>query len=176
MVKISHKGKGKTLYVEISVYPCGAADPRKNLTISCSDKDTQFKTTLSDYGLQKFREHVLSFYEQHILNRSWLEGKKSVVTTFIYLSRSQRWVHFFKHSINGTRDDPSTNSEEVRWEASGFEGSGEDSRGLDRVWQTKSQPDLPKGRDELLGCERPPWEVEGFGDDQGEAIRTNSHV
>ena len=70
MVNISQEGKGKTLYIEISIYPCGAADTRKNLTISCPDKDTQFKTTLSDYGLKKFREYILSFYEQHILNRN----------------------------------------------------------------------------------------------------------
>jgi len=70
MVKISQKGKGKTLYIELSIYPCGAADPKKNLNISCPDKDTRFKTTLSEYGLQKFKECILSYYEQFILNRN----------------------------------------------------------------------------------------------------------
>jgi len=69
MVEISHKGKGKTLYIKISVYPCGTADPTQNLTISCPDPDTQFKTTLSDYGLKKFREHILTFYSKHVLQR-----------------------------------------------------------------------------------------------------------
>lgn len=69
MVRVSKDGKGKTLYIKLSVYPCGTADPTKNLTISCPDKDTRFKTTLSDNGLQKFRENILSFYEQYILNR-----------------------------------------------------------------------------------------------------------
>ena len=67
MAKVSKKGIGKTLYIEISIYPCGSADPTKNLTISCPDKDTQFKTTLSDNGLQKFREYILKFYDKHVL-------------------------------------------------------------------------------------------------------------
>ena len=69
MAKVSKSGKGKTLYIEISVYPCGTADPTKNLTISCPDKDTQFKTTLSDAGLQKFKDHVLGFYSQFVLDK-----------------------------------------------------------------------------------------------------------
>lgn len=40
MAKVSKDGQGKTLYIEISLYPCGQADPTKNLTISCPDKDT----------------------------------------------------------------------------------------------------------------------------------------
>ena len=68
MAHISKDGKGKTLYVELSIYPCGAADPTKNLTISCPDQDTRFKTTLSDQGLVKFRECILDFYQKHILN------------------------------------------------------------------------------------------------------------
>lgn len=67
MGKVSKEGKGKTLYIELSVYPCGKANPRKNLTISCPNENTRFKTTLSDNGLQKFRRYVLSFYEQHVL-------------------------------------------------------------------------------------------------------------
>jgi hypothetical protein len=70
MAKVSKGGQGKTLYIELSLYPCGQADPRKNLTISCPDKDTQFKTTLSDNGLKKFKEEMLSFYEKHVLNRN----------------------------------------------------------------------------------------------------------
>jgi hypothetical protein len=69
MAKVSKDGQGKTLYIEISLYPCGGADPTKNLTISCPNKDTQFKTTLSDQGLKKFRDMMLSFYEAHVLNK-----------------------------------------------------------------------------------------------------------
>lgn len=67
MVKVSKKGKGKTLYIELSIYPCGNADPTKNLTISCPNPDTQFKTTLSVYGLKKFRNNILSSYNKHII-------------------------------------------------------------------------------------------------------------
>lgn len=71
MVKVSKNGQGKTLYIEISLFPCGhRADPTKILTISCPDKDTQFKTTLSDEGLKKFRKMMLFFYEEHVLNRT----------------------------------------------------------------------------------------------------------
>lgn len=69
MPKISKNGLGKTLYLELSVYPCGGADPERNLTISCPADDTKFKTTLSDQGLKKFRECILSFYKEHILER-----------------------------------------------------------------------------------------------------------
>ncbi|HDM77226.1 MAG TPA: hypothetical protein ENG51_12290 [Deltaproteobacteria bacterium] len=69
MVKISKHGKGKTLYIELSIYPCGNADPTKNLTISCPNKETKFKTTLSDEGLKKFKANILAFYEQHVLNQ-----------------------------------------------------------------------------------------------------------
>ena len=62
MGRISKEGEGKALYIELSVYPCGNEDTRKNLTVSCPDKDTMFKTTLSDYGLQKFRDNILKFY------------------------------------------------------------------------------------------------------------------
>lgn len=66
MAKVSKDGQGKTLYINISLYPCGKADPEKNLTISCPDKDTKFKTTLSDQGLRKFRDKMLSFYKRHV--------------------------------------------------------------------------------------------------------------
>lgn len=69
MAKVSKGGQGKTLYLEISLYPCGQADPKRNLTISCPDKETRFKTTLSDEGLKKFRVRMLSFYEEHVLNK-----------------------------------------------------------------------------------------------------------
>jgi len=69
MAKVSKDGHGKTLYIELSIYPCGSADPRNNLTISCPAFDTQFKTTLSDDGLKKFKEHILSFYSTHVLDR-----------------------------------------------------------------------------------------------------------
>jgi len=69
MKTVAKNGKGKTLYIRLSVFPCGNADPTKNLTISCSDKDTRFKTTLSDNGLRKFREQVLTFYNKNVLER-----------------------------------------------------------------------------------------------------------
>ncbi len=68
MAKVSKKGKGKTLYIKLSIYPCGNANPTKNLTISCPDKDTRFKTTLSDRGLKKFKQAILKFYEKKIMN------------------------------------------------------------------------------------------------------------
>ena len=70
MKTVAKDGKGKTLYIKLSVFPCGNADPTKNLTISCSDKDTRFKTTLSYKGLKKFREQVLAFYNTNILERN----------------------------------------------------------------------------------------------------------
>jgi hypothetical protein len=68
MAKISRNGKGKTLYIEISVYPCGNANPKTNLTISCPNADTRFKTTLSDKGLKKFRANILDFYTKNVLD------------------------------------------------------------------------------------------------------------
>ncbi len=68
MAKISKNGHGKTLYITISVYP-GTTDPRKNLTISCPDPDTRFKSSLSDHGLQEFKKAILQFYKKHILER-----------------------------------------------------------------------------------------------------------
>lgn len=70
MKTVSKNGKGKTLYIQLSIFPCGSADPGKNLTISCSDKDTRFKTTLSDNGLKKFREQLLEFYKIHVLEKN----------------------------------------------------------------------------------------------------------
>lgn len=68
-VRVSKDGLGKTLYIEVSVYPNGA-DTMKNLTISCSDPDTTFKTSLSDDGLKKFREYVLKFYKEHVSDKA----------------------------------------------------------------------------------------------------------
>jgi hypothetical protein len=70
MPEISKSGKCETLYIKLSIYPCGEADPTRNLTISCPAKDTQFKTTLSDYGLKKFKTKILEFYQQHILDKT----------------------------------------------------------------------------------------------------------
>ena len=58
---------GRTLYIDLSVYRCGSADPTKNLTISCSHPATQFRTTLSDYGLQQFKREVLRFFDKYVL-------------------------------------------------------------------------------------------------------------
>jgi len=69
MANVSKKGKGKTLYIQVSIYPCGKADPTKNLTISCPDMATKFKTTLSNNGLKKFKEHILEFYKTHVLDK-----------------------------------------------------------------------------------------------------------
>ena len=74
MVRVSKGGKGKTLYITISIYPCGQADPTKNLTISCPDADTQFRTTLSDYGLKKFRKYILDFYRKYVIEREEQSG------------------------------------------------------------------------------------------------------
>lgn len=69
MPKVSKDGYGKTLYIQLSVFPNGKADPTKNLTISCPDIDTKFKTTLTDNGLKKFKENILKFYKMHILEK-----------------------------------------------------------------------------------------------------------
>jgi len=69
MAKVSKNGQGKTLYIELSIYPCGAADPTKNLTITCPSIDTQFKTTLSDKGLNKLRGQILAAYSKHVLEK-----------------------------------------------------------------------------------------------------------
>jgi hypothetical protein len=74
MAKIAKNGKGKTLYIELNVFQ-NAADPTKNLTISCPSPDTQFKTSLSENGLKKFKEQILSFYKTHILDRESTKGK-----------------------------------------------------------------------------------------------------
>ncbi len=68
MAKVSKSGKGKTLYIQLSIYPCGGADPTRNLTISCPDNDTKFKTTLSDEGLRKLKTQILEFYARHVLD------------------------------------------------------------------------------------------------------------
>ncbi len=85
MAKVSKKGEGKTMYIQLSVFPCGNADPMKNLTISCPNKETRFKTTLSDNGLKKFRK------------RSFLIKDKNVKTPNNKLQRmafeSQRETH-----------------------------------------------------------------------------------
>lgn len=69
MGTVSKRGKGKTLYITLSIY-ANSTDPTKNLTISCPDSDTLFKTTLTDNGLKKFREHILAFYSEQILSKS----------------------------------------------------------------------------------------------------------
>lgn len=71
MAKVSRNGKGKTLYIELSVFPCGKADTTKNLTISCPDADTRFKTSLSDEGLKKFRANILDFYGKYVQKNSF---------------------------------------------------------------------------------------------------------
>jgi hypothetical protein len=70
MAKVAKDGQSKTLYIEISLSPCGAADPTKNLTSPCPTKDTQFKTTLSDEGLKKLKKMMLAFYSQYILKKA----------------------------------------------------------------------------------------------------------
>ena len=67
MPNISKEGKGKTLYIKLSVYPCGNCDTTTNLTISCPDESTRFKTTLSDEGLTKFKKEIIKFYNKYII-------------------------------------------------------------------------------------------------------------
>jgi hypothetical protein len=76
MAKVSCGGKGKTLYITLSVYPCGKADPRKLLTISCPDKNTRFKIATTDKGLGKFKNYILQFYSEHILNQNKKDNKE----------------------------------------------------------------------------------------------------
>ena len=92
MAKVSKKGEGKTMYIQLSVFPCGNADPMKNLTISCPNKETRFKTTLSDNGLKNLENTSLSF-----IKRSFLIKDKNVKTPNNKLQRmafeSQRETH-----------------------------------------------------------------------------------
>ena len=69
MAKVSKSGTGKTLYIELSIYPCGTADPTHNLTISCPNSDTRFKTSLSEHGLQEFKKYILEFYKEHVTDK-----------------------------------------------------------------------------------------------------------
>ena len=69
MVRVSRGGKGKVLTIKLDIFPCGNADTQKNLTIACPDKETQFKTTLSDAGLNKFRNQILQFYDEYVIKR-----------------------------------------------------------------------------------------------------------
>ena len=69
MRKVSRDGKGKTLYIPLSVYSRGGADPAKNLTISCPDKETRFRLSLSDNGLRRFRGLLQKFYREQVLER-----------------------------------------------------------------------------------------------------------
>ncbi len=73
MPKILKNGEGKTLYIELNIYPCGTANLKKNLTISSPAKCTEFKTTLSDKGLQKFKKYILEFYDKFVTNREIVE-------------------------------------------------------------------------------------------------------
>lgn len=70
MGTISKSGQGKTLYINLSIYPCGSADPTKNLTVSCPDSNTKFKTSLSDNGLEKFKREILKSYSEQVLNKN----------------------------------------------------------------------------------------------------------
>lgn len=66
MVRISKSWKWKTLYIDLSVFPCWKWDTKKNLTISCSNEKTKFKTSLSDNWLKKFKEYILQFYNEYL--------------------------------------------------------------------------------------------------------------
>ena len=59
-IEMSKSGKGKTMYVPLSVYP-GTQDISKNLTISVPGK-YKIKTSLTDNGLRKFRDFILEVY------------------------------------------------------------------------------------------------------------------
>jgi hypothetical protein len=66
--RVSHDGKGKTLYIELNIYP-NSSNPRKNLTVSCPDQQTRFKTTLSAGGLERLRVELLRFYDEMVLSK-----------------------------------------------------------------------------------------------------------
>ncbi len=61
MIKISEK----TIQIKLDIFPCGNAKITTNLTIVCAEKGAKFKTTLSDYGLQKFKKEILEIYARH---------------------------------------------------------------------------------------------------------------
>ncbi|MDD1744316.1 MAG: hypothetical protein LUQ20_00655 [Candidatus Methanoperedens sp.] len=102
MNKVGQNGRRKTLYIRLNVYPCGNADPTKNLTISCPDRETRFKTTLSDNGLRKFREQILKFYKAQIL-----EKRSSMLVTHGGKAKKFRW-EFQGDQITITNEDGRT--------------------------------------------------------------------
>jgi len=53
-IEVSKEGKGKTLYVALSVFRSG----RDGLTISCSDPDHAFKFGTTPKQLEKFRDKL----------------------------------------------------------------------------------------------------------------------
>ena len=57
---VSKEGKGKTLYIELSVYRNGPG-----LTISCPD-DKEFKFYANDSGLKKFAEKLDKLFQERV--------------------------------------------------------------------------------------------------------------
>ncbi len=53
-IEVSKGGKGKTVYIPLSVYRAG----KYSLTISCSDPDHAFKFGTSPEQLEKFRDKL----------------------------------------------------------------------------------------------------------------------
>ena len=60
------KSTEKTVSIKLDIFPCGNAKTATNLTIACSESGARFKTTLSDNGLQKFRQKVLEIYRRNV--------------------------------------------------------------------------------------------------------------
>jgi hypothetical protein len=56
----------KTISIKLDIFPCGNANTARNVTIACSDSGARFKTTLSDYGLLKFKKAILDIYRQNV--------------------------------------------------------------------------------------------------------------
>jgi hypothetical protein len=70
MSSVSCSETGKTLYIKLRVYRCGGVDPLNNLGICWFDSGKRFETTLSNEGLEFFRDNVLKFYKKYILDRN----------------------------------------------------------------------------------------------------------
>lgn len=66
---ISKDGAGKTLYMQLNLYPIEGVSPSKTLYVACSDQDTPFRFTTSPAGLKLLGERLLELYKEFIIDR-----------------------------------------------------------------------------------------------------------
>jgi hypothetical protein len=61
-IEVSKDGKGKTIYVPLSVYKT----PAGSITISCADPKHRFKFNTTDAGLHKFLAKLGEIFDAEI--------------------------------------------------------------------------------------------------------------